>query len=524
MTITSYAAEKALVSGPVAGKLLGRLDGTGVVGLGLTVGPLRLPFAAKAPLLGPGDWKGVRFRVFNSPVQADAVRALGATPVNLSFSFIDELRAGTLQGAEFDIPGYEHNGYTTEAGHVTANVVLWPKVYVLALSKKRFDALTTQQQAWVRGAARQAVTASVDATYGQASVVRTLCDRGVRFADATPGQIKGLRAKLRPVLERLAAKPADAQLLRDIQTIANQHPGPEKLDVPASCQHAAAAGGSLSSIPRRLIGIGLAVCLEAHAVEPVALVDDVVIGDRGVQQEDSCGAVGVGNRIRACDQTAEGCPEQDEGTVLPQGVEHAVDVSDDVIRRLSSLHLLATPCVAALIGADSMFAAIDGLDRPDRIDAELAWVGCPASEVDDGGRTRAATARIDVVTIDIDQAFDGLALLDGKVDPGKRRTSRCGRGGGRCRGCLAGRGCGVEMGAASREHECGKTQQGRQALDRGASHGVYLDVADWCPARRRLRLRRMRWAARDAVGWRGVHQASSSSGTSDGDGVHWFGR
>ena len=47
MTITSYAAEKALVSGPVAGKLLGRLDGTGVVGLGLTVGPLRRPFAAK---------------------------------------------------------------------------------------------------------------------------------------------------------------------------------------------------------------------------------------------------------------------------------------------------------------------------------------------------------------------------------------------------------------------------------------------------------------------------------------------
>jgi TRAP-type C4-dicarboxylate transport system substrate-binding protein len=249
MTITNYAAEKALVSGPVAGKLLGRLDGTGVVGLGLTVGPLRRPFAAKAPLLGPDDWKGIKFRVFNSPVQGDAVRALGATPADLSFSFIDQLKAGTLRGAEFDISQYKHNGFATEAGHVTANVVLWPKVFVLALSKKRFDALTTQQQAWVREAARQAVTASVAATYGQDSLVRTLCDRGVRFADATPGQIKGLRVKLQPVLERLAAKPADAQLLRDIQTIANQHPGPEKLDIPASCQQAVAGGGSLGSIP-----------------------------------------------------------------------------------------------------------------------------------------------------------------------------------------------------------------------------------------------------------------------------------
>jgi hypothetical protein len=68
-----------------------------------------------------------------------------------------------------------------------------------------------------------------------------------------------------------------------------------------------------------------------------------------------------------------------------------------------------------------MFAAIDGLDRPDRTDAELARVGCPTREVDDGGRARAGTARIDIVTIDIDQAFDGLAPLDGKVDPGKRR-------------------------------------------------------------------------------------------------------
>jgi TRAP-type C4-dicarboxylate transport system substrate-binding protein len=254
MTITTYAAEKALVSGPVAGKLLGRLDGTGVVGLGLTVGPLRRPFAAKAPLLGPGDWEGARFRVFNSPVQADAVRALGATPVNASFSFIDELRAGSLQGAEFDITQYEHNGFSTEAGHVTANVVLWPKVFVLALSKKRFDALTTQQQAWVREAARRAVTASADASYSQDAAVRTLCARGVQFADATPDQINGLRAKLRPVLERLAAKPADAQLLRDIQTIASQNPGPEKVDVPASCQ-AAAGGGSLGPIPTTVSAI-----------------------------------------------------------------------------------------------------------------------------------------------------------------------------------------------------------------------------------------------------------------------------
>jgi hypothetical protein len=220
-----------------------------VVGLGLAVGPLRRPFAAKAPLLGPEDWKGISFRVFNSPVQADAVRALGATPANLSFSFIDQIEAGTLRGAEFDVAQYEANGFGTEAGNLTANVVLWPKVFVLTLSKQRFDALTGQQQRWVREAAQQAVTASVDAPYDEASAARALCDKAARFLDATPGQVQGLRAKLRPVLDGLAADPTDEQLLRDIQAIAAQHPGPEVLDVPASCRQGATSNGSLGPIP-----------------------------------------------------------------------------------------------------------------------------------------------------------------------------------------------------------------------------------------------------------------------------------
>jgi TRAP-type C4-dicarboxylate transport system substrate-binding protein len=249
LTIASYAAEKSLVSGPVAGKLMARLDGSGVVGLGLAVGPLRRPFAANAPLLGPEDWKGVSFRVFNSPVHADAVRALGATPADLSFSFIDQIKDGTLRGAEFDIAQYEHNGFGTAAGNVTANVVLWPKVFVLALSQKRFDTLTPQQQTWVHEAAKQAVNASVDATYDETPFARTLCDSGARFHDASPGRLQGLRAKLRPVLDKLAADPTNAQLLRDLQAIAKQHPGPEAPDVPASCAQGVADNGSLGPVP-----------------------------------------------------------------------------------------------------------------------------------------------------------------------------------------------------------------------------------------------------------------------------------
>jgi len=263
MTLTSYAAEKALVSGPTADKLLAQLDGTGVVGLRLAVGPLRRPFAAEAPLLGPENWAGATFRVYNSPVQTDAVRLLGATPVNLGLGWIDEVRAGRLRGVEFDIAQYAEMGKTTEAGYITANVVLWPKVFVLSISQKRFDALSDEQQNWVREAADKAMQVSVDSTYDETTLAQELCEKGTRFITASPDQIAALRTSLQPVLDGLAADPASGTLLAEIQAIAAEHPEPDVPTVPEACQQgtaddqpaaspaspAAGAPGQVSDLP-----------------------------------------------------------------------------------------------------------------------------------------------------------------------------------------------------------------------------------------------------------------------------------
>jgi TRAP-type C4-dicarboxylate transport system substrate-binding protein len=237
MTITSYAAMKALVTAPVADKFLAQLDGTGIVGLGLAVGTLRRPFAAKAPLLGPGDWNGVAFRAFNSPVQSEAIRALGASPVNLGGAWIDSIHAGTLRGAEFDVAQYQWNGFGLDAPYVTANVVLWPKVFVFSINRKRYNSLTEQQRAWVHAAAQAATKASVEATYDETTMAKDLCTRGVRFIDASDDQVRALRTKLAPVIARLAADPVDGPLLADVQAIAANHPTVDIPDVPADCRH-----------------------------------------------------------------------------------------------------------------------------------------------------------------------------------------------------------------------------------------------------------------------------------------------
>jgi TRAP-type C4-dicarboxylate transport system substrate-binding protein len=253
MTLTSYAAEKALVSGPVADKLLAQLDGTGVIGLSLAVGPLRRPFAAEAPLLEPEDWNGATFRVYNSPVQTDAVRLLGATPVNLGGRWIDEFRAGRIRGGEFDIAQYGRMGATPDPGYVTANVVLWPKVFILSMSQKRFDALTDEQQDWVREAADNAMQASVEASYDETTIARELCGKGTRFISASPDQIAELRTSVVPVLDGLAADPDEGDLLADIKAVAAANPTVAMPDVPTDCQQGTIDhDASLGAIPEEV--------------------------------------------------------------------------------------------------------------------------------------------------------------------------------------------------------------------------------------------------------------------------------
>jgi TRAP-type C4-dicarboxylate transport system substrate-binding protein len=244
MTITSYAAQKALATSPVAADLMKTLDGSGAVGLGLTVGPLRRPFASKAALLGPTDWKGVRFRTFNSPVQADAIRALGGVPVDLSFSWIYELAAGHLRGGEYDVAQYVRNGFTS--GEVTSNVVLWPKMYVLTMSQRRFDSLTRQQKGWVREAATRAVQASAKADYDETTLTKLMCASGAHFTPADPASLVELHAALEPVIAKLASNPDDRNFLKRIQALAT---GPTDVLTPLAGCRAPADLTGVGAIP-----------------------------------------------------------------------------------------------------------------------------------------------------------------------------------------------------------------------------------------------------------------------------------
>lgn len=244
LVITSYTAQAALADGPGAETALAALDGTGIHGLGLAVGPLRRPFGVKDFFLSAEDWRGASFRAFNSPVQSAAIAALGGTPVQAGTDWPSLVGADRLDGLEYDVAQYLANGFTTQAGHVTANVVLWPEMAVLAINEDRWAKLTEQQRDWVTGAAEQAVQASIDGEYSDSELAEELCDRGVRFERAQPSDLLWLANAVPPVLDELAADPEEAPLLRQVLDAGRLHNVPDTITVPDSCNRETEAADS----------------------------------------------------------------------------------------------------------------------------------------------------------------------------------------------------------------------------------------------------------------------------------------
>jgi len=235
LTITTYDDQRRIATGEAGDLALKSLDGTDLVGLGLTVGPLRRPFGVEAFLTSPADWEGITFRSFGSPTQDAAISALGATPRRVGQAWTDEAQEGLLDGAEYDLAQYLANGYGPEAPYVTANLVLWPKMYLLTLSRHTWDDLSDQQREWVRDAAEQAVEESAAADYQEPVIAGRLCDQGIRFRDVEPGELLALRTAWLPLLGHLAADPAERPLLDAVRATVGPNPTAESLLLDESC-------------------------------------------------------------------------------------------------------------------------------------------------------------------------------------------------------------------------------------------------------------------------------------------------
>jgi TRAP-type transport system periplasmic protein len=258
MLVDSYALENAVIESGIAEEMMQGLDELGVVGLGVLPDGLRKPIGVSGPILGPADWRGITFGTLRSRGQAEAIRALGATPVQAQWMEREErLANGTLQGFETSIWNHQHNhALAYLAPYVTANVNLWPQMDVLLADPARLEALTAEQQKWLEQATRDAAARSAAVADKDRQALGNSCAAGARFAEASAADLAALEAAFAPVYANLERHPETRAFIKRIEALKDSTPPEPGLSIPAECtgQAPKQASGSTGTAPAYLNG------------------------------------------------------------------------------------------------------------------------------------------------------------------------------------------------------------------------------------------------------------------------------
>lgn len=235
MLIDSYPLQRAVLRSEMPARMLADLEPIGLVGLSLVANELRHPFATKAPLAKPADFKGKRIRVYASDVQTRTMRALGARPSYEGWADVHgALITGELQGMESDLANYVHNGYESDVPFATVNVTLWPRTIALVANAKAFAALSSEQQDWLRQAAADATDYSLKLPNTDQKKLNAACRLGARAVMATPADLAALTKALAPVYTTIERDANTKSFVHAIRALKRKTPA-RPLTVPAGC-------------------------------------------------------------------------------------------------------------------------------------------------------------------------------------------------------------------------------------------------------------------------------------------------
>jgi TRAP-type C4-dicarboxylate transport system substrate-binding protein len=237
MLVDSYALENAVIESGITEQMTQGLDDLGVAGLGVLADGLRKPAGVTGSILGPADWQGISFGTLRSNGQAEAIRALGATPVQIFGTEREEgLENGTIQGFETSVWVHQHNPVLAHlAPYVTPNVTLWPQMDVLLANPASLKALTAEQREWIEEAAREAANRSAALADKDAQTLGDACETGARFAEASDADLAALEAAFAPVYANLRQHAETKTFIDRIQALKRSTPPEPELAVPADC-------------------------------------------------------------------------------------------------------------------------------------------------------------------------------------------------------------------------------------------------------------------------------------------------
>jgi TRAP-type C4-dicarboxylate transport system substrate-binding protein len=217
LLIDSYALEERVLRDGLTQRMLEELRPLGLVGLGVMPGPMRRPVGVKKRLVAPRDFRGLAMGEQQSSVAAATLSVLGARPVALSVTRDEP----GLAGLETSAGALEAGRYDAAGSHVSANVNLWPRPFVVFANDRAFAKLADDQRRILRAAVASAVPRlAAQQRSNEAEVAANICRRGrMTFDTAAPSELRALRAAVEPVYRDLSRSPATRAAIEKITAL-----------------------------------------------------------------------------------------------------------------------------------------------------------------------------------------------------------------------------------------------------------------------------------------------------------------
>ena len=148
---------RKVLDGPIGDEILASMAAQGLVGLAFYDSGARSFYTVKKPIKSIADMKGLKIRVIQSDLFVAMIEALGANPTPMPFGEVyTALKTGIVDAAENNWPSYESSRHFEAAKYYNLSEhSLAPEV--LVFSKKIWDALSKEDQALMRKAAKDSV-------------------------------------------------------------------------------------------------------------------------------------------------------------------------------------------------------------------------------------------------------------------------------------------------------------------------------------------------------------------------------
>ncbi|MEO7942707.1 MAG: TRAP transporter substrate-binding protein DctP [Marmoricola sp.] len=222
MLIDSHDTQQKVFDAGIPDKLLASLSGSGLVGLGISPGELRLFSTKGLSLADVASAQDLKLGFQESGVAEDFLTAVGASATRLPTS----ADISQVDGLEQQLDSIIGNSYyQVGLDHVLGNLPLWPRLTAMVANEEAYGGLTDDQQQALRSAwaatMEQSVATARETDEGAADLV---CTNEIALDQATPAQVAAWRKAADEVTATISEDSDRASVVDEIRELKGDTP------------------------------------------------------------------------------------------------------------------------------------------------------------------------------------------------------------------------------------------------------------------------------------------------------------